>query len=220
MQNMTMIYGYARVSTETQDITGQLAQLKAAGCEKVFRDKLSGATADRPQLRKLMADLSHGDVVIIPAVDRLSRDTTDLLVIARQMQQAEAGIRSLAEVADPACRRTTTTSNSPEYRLLSVGQFLAFGRTQYRAPSTPAIGGVIRPQQLPAARHLTDGQRLSHGRVPVPLSQRGLAGPGLAAFHAAVQAQQTALCCRAVVKRRRKRGLVPRRQVSREQLQL
>ena len=74
-----MIYGYARVSTEAQDLTSQLAQLKGAGCEKVFREKLIGTTADRPQLRKLIAKLAHGDVVIIPAVDRLSRDTTDLI---------------------------------------------------------------------------------------------------------------------------------------------
>jgi DNA invertase Pin-like site-specific DNA recombinase len=92
-----MIYGYARVSTEAQDLSGQLAQLKAAGCEKVFREKLTGTNTDRPQLRKLMTALAHGDVVIIPAVDRLSRDTTDLLVIAREMQRAGAGIRSLAE---------------------------------------------------------------------------------------------------------------------------
>jgi DNA invertase Pin-like site-specific DNA recombinase len=70
----------------------------AVRCEKVFRDKLTNETADRPQLRKLIAALSHGDVVIIPAVDRLSRDTTDLLVIAREMQQAGAGIRSLTEL--------------------------------------------------------------------------------------------------------------------------
>ena len=92
-----MIYGYARVSTEAQDLTSQLAQLKGAGCEKVFREKITGTTADRPQLRKLMAALAHGDVVIIPAVDRLSRDTTDPLIIAREMQKAGAGIRSLAE---------------------------------------------------------------------------------------------------------------------------
>jgi len=92
-----MIYGYARVSTAAQDLAPQLAQLKAAGCEKIFREKITGTTADRPQLRKLISVLAPGDVVITPAVDRLSRDTTDLLVIAREMQRAGAGIRSLAE---------------------------------------------------------------------------------------------------------------------------
>ena len=88
MQNRGMIYGYARVSTGAQDLTSQLAQLKAAGCEKVFREKITGTTAERPQLKKLLAAHAHGDVVMIPAVDRLSRDTTDLLVIARGMQRA------------------------------------------------------------------------------------------------------------------------------------
>jgi DNA invertase Pin-like site-specific DNA recombinase len=61
-----MIYGYARVSTGAQDLTSQLAQLKAAGCERVFREKITGTTADRPQLKKLMAALAPGDVVINP----------------------------------------------------------------------------------------------------------------------------------------------------------
>src|SRR3954468_11499862 len=97
MQNRGMIYGYARVSIEAQDFTGATVQLKVAGCQKIFREKITGTIADRPQLKKLMAVLTHGDVVVIPAVDRLSRDTTDLLVIAREMQRAGAGIRSLAE---------------------------------------------------------------------------------------------------------------------------
>ena len=92
-----MIYGYARVSTAAQDETGQVRQLKAARCEKVFREKITGTTADRPQLAALMKKLAHGDVVITPAVNHLSRDTTDLLVIARDMQRAGAGIRSPAE---------------------------------------------------------------------------------------------------------------------------
>src|ERR1700722_6116482 len=97
MQNETMIYGYARVSTATQDESGQVRQLKAAGCGKIFREKITGTTADRPQLGKLMKKLAPGDVVITPAVTRLPRDPTDLLVIARDMQRAGAGIRSLAE---------------------------------------------------------------------------------------------------------------------------
>jgi DNA invertase Pin-like site-specific DNA recombinase len=92
-----MIYGYARVSTAAQDETGQVRQLKAAGCEKVFREKIAGTTADRPQLAKLIKAPTLGDVVITPAVDRLSRDTTDLLDIARDIQRAGAGIRSLTE---------------------------------------------------------------------------------------------------------------------------
>ena len=110
-----MIYGYARVSTDAQDLTSQLAQLKAAGCERVFREKISGATADRPQLQKLLGGVTHGDVVIIPAVDRLSRDTTDLLVIARDLQKAGAGLRSIAEpVVD-------TTSDFAELVLAMLG---------------------------------------------------------------------------------------------------
>jgi DNA invertase Pin-like site-specific DNA recombinase len=75
----------------------------------------TGTTADRPQLRKLMAALAHGDVVIIPAVDRLSRDTTDLLVIARDMQRAGAGLRSIAKPI------VGTTSDFAELVLAMLG---------------------------------------------------------------------------------------------------
>jgi DNA invertase Pin-like site-specific DNA recombinase len=93
----------------------QLAQLKAAGCEKVFREKITGTTAERPQLQKLMKALAPGDVVITPAVDRLSGDATDLLVIARDMQRAGAGLRSIAEpVVD-------TTSDFAELVLAMLG---------------------------------------------------------------------------------------------------
>ncbi len=68
-----------------------MAQLNVTGCATIFREKISGATAEWPQLKRLMAKLDAGDVVVIAAVDRLSRDTTDLLVIARDMQRAGAG---------------------------------------------------------------------------------------------------------------------------------
>ncbi|SDA35178.1 Site-specific DNA recombinase [Methylobacterium sp. UNC378MF] len=92
-----MIYGYARVSTAAQDLATQLAQLEAAGCERVYHDKLSGLTTERPQLKKLLATASTDDTVIIPAIDRLSRDTADLLTIARDLKAAGVGLRSLAE---------------------------------------------------------------------------------------------------------------------------
>ncbi len=92
-----MIYGYARVSTVAQDLANQLAQLKAAGCARIFREKITGANAERPQLKRLLAAVTHGDLVITPAADRLSRDVTDLLVIARELEKAGAGLRSIAE---------------------------------------------------------------------------------------------------------------------------
>jgi Resolvase, N terminal domain len=64
-----MIYGYARVSTAAEDESGQVAQLKTAGCEKVFREKVTGTTADRPQLKRLMRRLAPGDIVIATAVE-------------------------------------------------------------------------------------------------------------------------------------------------------
>jgi DNA invertase Pin-like site-specific DNA recombinase len=115
MHTEGMIYGYARVSTDAQDLSSQVAQLKAAGCATIFREKMTGTHVERPQLKKLMAKLDAGDVVIIPAVDRLSRDTTDLLVIARDMQRAGAGLRSIAEpVVD-------TTSDFAELVLAMLG---------------------------------------------------------------------------------------------------
>jgi Resolvase, N terminal domain len=132
-----MIYGYARVSTAAQDETGQVRQLKAAGCEKVFREKITGTTADRPQLAKLMKALDPGDVVITPAVDRLSRDTTDLLVIARDMQRAGAGIRSLA---DPFL---DTTSHFAEIILPSSAS---------RPSSNPAVSSNARRAAGPMPR--------------------------------------------------------------------
>jgi DNA invertase Pin-like site-specific DNA recombinase len=65
-----------RVSTDAQDLATQLADLKAAGCAKAFQEKLTGANANRPQLRWMMAALDRGDMVIITAVDRLARDPT------------------------------------------------------------------------------------------------------------------------------------------------
>jgi len=162
MHNGGMIYGYARVSTDAQDLSNQLAQLKAAGCEKIFHEKITGTTADRPQLKKLMAALAHGDVVIIPAVDRLSRDTTDLLVIGRDMQRAGAGLRSLAEpVVDTtsdfvelvlAMLGVAASSNaavSPSARrgagLTRKAKGVKFGRKPSLTPA-PAAGGSRTPR--------------------------------------------------------------------------
>src|SRR6476619_2478314 len=72
-------YGYARVSTEGQSLAAQLAELKAAKCEKIFQEKMSGARSDRKQLARLMAVLATGDVLVVTRLGRLARSTRDLL---------------------------------------------------------------------------------------------------------------------------------------------
>jgi DNA invertase Pin-like site-specific DNA recombinase len=70
-----MIYGYARVSTDGQSVAAQISQLRAAGCEKVFREVSSGVKTDRNQLRHAVEHLAAGDVLIVTRLDRLARST-------------------------------------------------------------------------------------------------------------------------------------------------
>jgi DNA invertase Pin-like site-specific DNA recombinase len=89
--------GYARVSTKDQTIAAQQAQLHAAGCVKVYAEKVSGAKTDRAELAKLLKRLEPGDVVIVTRLDRLARSTRDLLNILDAVGKAGAGFKSLAD---------------------------------------------------------------------------------------------------------------------------
>jgi DNA invertase Pin-like site-specific DNA recombinase len=91
------IFGYARVSTGGQSLDAQIEALKAAGCEKVFQEKVSGAKADRAQLARLMATIASGDVVIVSRLDRLARSTRDLLDILDTLAKRGAAFRSLGD---------------------------------------------------------------------------------------------------------------------------
>jgi DNA invertase Pin-like site-specific DNA recombinase len=71
-------YGYARVSTDGQTLDAQIAALKAAGAEKVYSEKQSGATTDRAALGRVLAALESGDVLMVTRLDRLARSTRDL----------------------------------------------------------------------------------------------------------------------------------------------
>jgi DNA invertase Pin-like site-specific DNA recombinase len=92
-----MIYGYARVSTDGQSVDAQVKQLRAAGCEKVFRETASGARSDRAQLRRALDQLGKGDVLTVTRLDRLARSTRDLLNTLAAIAGREAGFRSLGD---------------------------------------------------------------------------------------------------------------------------
>src|SRR5580700_9557689 len=100
-----MLIGYARVSTNEQDTAAQVTALKAAGCERIYREKASGGRWDRPELHRLLDQLRKGDVLVIWKLDRLSRSLRDVLTL---MERTGAGFRSLTEaISETAQARDT-----------------------------------------------------------------------------------------------------------------
>jgi DNA invertase Pin-like site-specific DNA recombinase len=91
------VLGYARVSTQGQDLTAQIEALKAAGAATIFKEKVSGVRADRPQLAKLMAALQAGDIVVVTKLDRLGRSTRELLDLIERIGKTGAAFRSLGD---------------------------------------------------------------------------------------------------------------------------
>ena len=92
-----MIAGYARVSTGAQALEAQVEALEAAGAERVFREKVSGARRDRPELRALLDGLGQGDVLLVTRLDRLARSTRDLLEVLATVAERGASFRSLSD---------------------------------------------------------------------------------------------------------------------------
>src|SRR3979490_2850905 len=89
--------GYARVSTNGQALDAQVTQLEAAGCARIFREKVSGAKTDRAELKKLLRSLREGDIVVVTRLDRLARSTLDLLRFLAAVSEKRAGFRSINE---------------------------------------------------------------------------------------------------------------------------
>ncbi|MCX2560729.1 recombinase family protein [Acetobacter farinalis] len=89
--------GYARVSTTGQTLDMQMKTLKKTGCEKIFCEKISGAKAQRAQLRKMINCIKKGDTVVVTRIDRLARSTFDLFSIVQNITQKGACFYSLSE---------------------------------------------------------------------------------------------------------------------------
>jgi DNA invertase Pin-like site-specific DNA recombinase len=121
------LFGYARVSTRDQNLAAQDAELMAAGCAKVFKEKISGAKTDRPELVKAIGRLEPGDVLVVTRLDRLARSTRDLLNVIAAITERGAGFKSLKDAwAD-------TTSAHGRLMLTVLGGLAEFERELIRA---------------------------------------------------------------------------------------
>lgn len=120
-----MLIGYARVSTQEQDTSVQIAALNAAGVQTIFEEKASGAKFDRPVLRQCLASLKTGDQFVFYKLDRVARSLSDLLKILDRVERAGAAIRSLTEPID-------TTTPTGRLMLQILGAMAEFERSLIR----------------------------------------------------------------------------------------
>jgi DNA invertase Pin-like site-specific DNA recombinase len=111
-----MLIGYARVSTDDQETALQIDALKAAGCERIFEEKASGARTDRPELARLLDAARKGDVVVVWKLDRLSRSLVHMIETAEMLHGRGVQMRSLTEsIVD-----TTTPSGKMIFGIFAV----------------------------------------------------------------------------------------------------
>ena len=94
---LKMRIGYARVSTQDQNLDRQRDQLRQDGCDRIYEEKVSGAKSDRPELGRMLDALREGDIIVVSELSRLSRSVRDLFSIVGQIHGAGAEIKSLKE---------------------------------------------------------------------------------------------------------------------------
>ncbi len=159
--------GYARVSTAKQDLDRQVDALSAAGVpgERIYLDKKSGATTDRPGLRSVLGHARSGDVIVVHTLDRLGRTVRDTLNLIHELAERGVGVRNLADPikvdssnpADPMAQlaavllalfgqmeRTYTLERAAHARAVATAKGRRVGRPVVVDPAKLAWAGHLR----------------------------------------------------------------------------
>jgi len=144
-----MFIGYARVSTEEQNLALQMDALRQAGCHRIFYDEgISGVSVNRPALGEALAALQPGDVLVTWKLDRLGRSLAHLISIIADLSARGVGFRSLSEVID-----TTTAGGMLIFHVMgALAEFeraLISERTRAGMAAARARGAAVgRPPKL------------------------------------------------------------------------
>jgi DNA invertase Pin-like site-specific DNA recombinase len=160
------LIGYARVSTVGQTLDSQLEQLRAAGCSSrsIYREKVTGARADRRELNRMLGKLAPGDVVTVTRIDRLARSTFDLFGIVKRIVDAKAQFRSLAEPWADTGTSTGRLMLAVLGGLADVERDLIRTRTAEGRSRAKARGQPMgRPPSLTAAQQTEATRRRAQG---------------------------------------------------------
>lgn len=170
---MAMRYGYARVSSGTQDYTAQVETLKAAGCSRIYSEKASGKSREgRPEFAKLMKALLPGDVVVVCKLDRLARSSRDLHNILGDLAAQGAGFISLGEAW------CDTTTDVGRLIIAIMSEISEFERGLIRSRCEAGIARAKRkgtkfgrPSALDAGQRRKIAERYSAGETMAALAR-------------------------------------------------
>jgi len=150
-----MLIGYGRVSTEDQSLDLQRDALKAAGCERVYDDKVSGAKADRPGLNRALEQLRDGDTLVVWRLDRLGRSLKDLIERAEALKARGVGLKSLQENID-------TTSSGGQLIFHMFGALAEFERNLVRERTQAGLSAARARGRMGGRKKLLDRQKRRH----------------------------------------------------------
>jgi DNA invertase Pin-like site-specific DNA recombinase len=162
--------GYARVSTEEQNLSLQFDALRAAGCAHIFYDEgISGVTVSRPALSEALSALRRGDVLVVWKLDRLGRSLGHLIEIVSDLNANGIGFQSLSEAID-----TTTAGGRLIFHVMgALAEFeraLISERTKAGMASAKARGAAIgRPPKLTAEQIRFAQQEVEQRRATIAL---------------------------------------------------
>ena len=154
--------GYARISTDDQNLALQRDALTAAGCDPIYEDTKSGAKADRPGLKLALEVARAGDLLVVWRLDRLGRSLSDLIVLSKTLERRGVGLKSLKEQID-----TTSSGGRLVFHMFgALAEFerdlirartragLTAARARGRTGGRPPVKGLADPRQLALARTL------------------------------------------------------------------
>jgi DNA invertase Pin-like site-specific DNA recombinase len=178
-----MLIGYARVSTDEQNLAMQLDALRAAGCQQIFRDEgVSGVATDRRELSRMLGSLAAGDVLVVWKLDRLGRSLAHLMQIISCLEADAVGFRSLSEAID-----TTTASGRLLFHVM--GAIAEFERNLISERTSAGMSAAkVRGQHLGRERKLTEedvrwAQHIIGSGVMTPRTAAGSLGVSVSTLY-------------------------------------
>lgn len=154
-----MLVGYARISTDDQDLSLQRDALRAAGCERLFEDTMSGAKAERPQLTEALDFLRPGDTIVVWRLDRLGRSLSNLIELMNTLAERGISFKSVTEQID-----TTTSGGKLIFHIF--GALAEFERELIRERTRAGLAAArARGRTGGRPRKLDDPRKLAMARA-------------------------------------------------------